>query len=731
MTGRNLSTIPKSWFKKRNRSKLHLQRHPNSSAISSPSTATGSSSIRPSTRLRQASTSSSIESCILPQVQTATTHITITNRSSTGMTAVSSSSALAIFPGSQSAPVCGQGRLNTEARISSSSFSSLPYSGTAANVSSNIRLHNPSHTSLPARLQRANHGCSQSHTSVVIQGCQPPSCVSSPLSPPPPPPPPTLLHATKPPSKHAEQLRNHPLSAPRLPHQHPLQSNNTINGYPTRTVQAAAQISVSSITESNNNGHVAWQAPHYRTSCTPPPQHPQYSTQPHSTERARRSQAKRQSSKILRNLSARFGSSTDTFPVVEAPETEAQEYARTIKALWRMVEEEELSQLMADATPAEREWIIRNNTTFPYTDVTMADHDCYSNYTRGLESIHSCKTGTSHTESNSNSNSYSNSNSSNSSSSSSSTDINLFVRMVHPSESGVNAGRYSRGILHQFKRNSLYAQTHANSTAQSHSNTISQDGQIHLLEYQNRLENTYSPISSTNTDSHRHVAPHSASHPAWQPLSHPPKQHLIETENVHDVAHRFSTGTATSDGVEDAGSLRGGEYCDRSADNNHRFTFMSQVSTATVSTEALNQDLQTRSQDWYQQQLQEHGYQGYNSHFIARQHCPSGTLANTNLQYCPSSTRLYDDNESDEDEFLATERKRQELEELEQQLCVLGLQRYSTGPSCFQEGEMGEFGHFGGREYGVLRENGHSDDDDGVIEVARKVPIRDSFSRAL
>ncbi|KAG0046702.1 hypothetical protein BGZ83_008107 [Gryganskiella cystojenkinii] len=67
-----------------------------------------------------------------------------------------------------------------------------------------------------------------------------------------------------------------------------------------------------------------------------------------------------QSTKMFKSFSSRFGASTETLPVVE---TVAQEYARTIKALWRMVEEEELSQRMADArTEDEREQIILEHT---------------------------------------------------------------------------------------------------------------------------------------------------------------------------------------------------------------------------------------------------------------------------------------------------------------------------------------------------------------------------------
>lgn len=72
---------------------------------------------------------------------------------------------------------------------------------------------------------------------------------------------------------------------------------------------------------------------------------------------------------------------------------------------------------------------------------------------------------------------------------------------------------------------------------------------------------------------------------------------------------------------------------------------------------------------------------------------------------------------------MARERKRKELEELEQELNVLGLQRYSHGPYCYQEGEMGELS--GGGHH--LYDEELFDDDEGVIGVARKVPVRDSL----
>ncbi|KAG0006904.1 hypothetical protein BGZ80_005098 [Entomortierella chlamydospora] len=54
------------------------------------------------------------------------------------------------------------------------------------------------------------------------------------------------------------------------------------------------------------------------------------------------------SNKMFKSFSTRFNSSAETIPTVE---TVAQEYARTIKALWQMVEEEELAyQIDAAAT---------------------------------------------------------------------------------------------------------------------------------------------------------------------------------------------------------------------------------------------------------------------------------------------------------------------------------------------------------------------------------------------
>ncbi|KAK3823771.1 MAG: hypothetical protein JOS17DRAFT_793167 [Linnemannia elongata] len=83
-------------------------------------------------------------------------------------------------------------------------------------------------------------------------------------------------------------------------------------------------------------------------------------------------QLERQSSRgTLKGIAARFRPSSEN---VRALETVAQEYARTIKALWQMVEEEELSQRLADATPEEREWIILHHSNLSETS-TLAS--CY------------------------------------------------------------------------------------------------------------------------------------------------------------------------------------------------------------------------------------------------------------------------------------------------------------------------------------------------------------------
>ncbi|OAQ25938.1 hypothetical protein K457DRAFT_34828 [Linnemannia elongata AG-77] len=83
-------------------------------------------------------------------------------------------------------------------------------------------------------------------------------------------------------------------------------------------------------------------------------------------------QLERQSSRgTFKGMAARFRSSSEN---VRALETVAQEYARTIKALWQMVAEEELSQRLADATPEEREWIILHHSNLSETS-TLAS--CY------------------------------------------------------------------------------------------------------------------------------------------------------------------------------------------------------------------------------------------------------------------------------------------------------------------------------------------------------------------
>ncbi|KAF9302795.1 hypothetical protein BGZ74_004837 [Mortierella antarctica] len=330
-------------------------------------------------------------------------------------------------------------------------------------------------------------------------------------------------------------------------------------------------------------------------------------------------------------------------PVVEV-ETVAQEYARTIKALWRMVEEEELSQRMADATPAEREWIILHNTTFPFTDVTMS-LDSYS--PRG-DSINSSSTYPSRRR---------------------------FSQGVHPKHNGSSSQRHP-----------IY-----------HNPNTFHDSKIHLQDY------------SPNHDTPTYYPPNSSNH------------YITNQDRLHARHHhRCSSGTAntsTSVGPEDASSFHG-EYQDHHR-NNNRFTLLSEMSTTTVSTEARNRELRSRSQDWYQQQLQEHGYQGYTNS------CVSHRFHQPHAGYELESTPLacIEDDESSEDEYVARERKRKELEELEQELNVLGLQRYSHGPYCYEEGEMGELS--GGGHH--LYDEELFDDDEGVIGVARKVPVRDSL----
>ncbi|KFH66140.1 hypothetical protein MVEG_08241 [Podila verticillata NRRL 6337] len=536
-------TIPKSWFKKKNSKKC--LRHSKASNISSPSTVTGSSI--PS-RPRQTSTSSTGSSPLALE-----TTMTMTNRSSTGMTAVSSSSI--IFPGPSSPPSQGYSP-------ASSSSPSLPYSCSSAHATSTAHI-NQSQSSLPSRQSQDNKNKDNKDNTIDNQG-----------------PPP----ATKPPSSRLEQLnRKQP------PHIQNSESSRAINGYPT------AQISAS-------HAHVhPVQGLGHASPCHAP-------QQPKTRFLERSYTQKYQPNKILRNLSARFGSSTD-LPVVDTPETVAQEYARTIKALWRMVEEEELSQRMADATPAEREWIILHNTTFPFTDVTMTPRESISSSTH---SSHRFSQGQAH------------------------------VKHLPPSQ-----------------RHPIY---------NNHPSAF-HDSKIHLQDLSSNSDPSYYPPISSNS--------------------------YINPDNN---PHRFSTQTTSSVGPEDA-SFHG--------DTSNRFTLLSEASTTTVSTEAMNRDLRSRSQDWYQQQLQEHGYQGY-TNYVHRFH-PQGSKG-YELESLPLA-RIEDD-EGSEDESIARERKRKELEELEQELNVLGLQRYSHGP--YYE-EMG-CGHYA-----------LSDDDEGVIGVARKVPVRDSL----
>ncbi|GJJ72460.1 hypothetical protein EMPS_04817 [Entomortierella parvispora] len=98
----------------------------------------------------------------------------------------------------------------------------------------------------------------------------------------------------------------------------------------------------------------------YPTAAPPPPLE-QYQSHFHHNHKQQQNRIYScQPTNMFRSLSSRFGASTETLPAIE---TVAQEYARTIKALWRMVEEEELSQRIADApTEEERERIILEHT---------------------------------------------------------------------------------------------------------------------------------------------------------------------------------------------------------------------------------------------------------------------------------------------------------------------------------------------------------------------------------
>ncbi|KAF9103146.1 hypothetical protein BGX27_010721 [Mortierella sp. AM989] len=67
----------------------------------------------------------------------------------------------------------------------------------------------------------------------------------------------------------------------------------------------------------------------------------------------------------LNNLkSSRFAASAESLSVSE---TKAQEYARTVKTVWQMVEDKDLAYRLADCSPVEREWLIFNhkNANFP------------------------------------------------------------------------------------------------------------------------------------------------------------------------------------------------------------------------------------------------------------------------------------------------------------------------------------------------------------------------------
>ncbi|KAG0020174.1 hypothetical protein BGZ80_004647 [Entomortierella chlamydospora] len=117
--------------------------------------------------------------------------------------------------------------------------------------------------------------------------------------------------------------------------QHPLrQKNGSHNSLP-------AQLLSNDILSELKNCPQVGQNRHQRNSSTPQPQKP-----------------------LSTLKSSRFAASTDTLNMAE---TKAQEYARTVKALWQMVEDEDLAYRLADCSPVEREWLIFNhkNANFP------------------------------------------------------------------------------------------------------------------------------------------------------------------------------------------------------------------------------------------------------------------------------------------------------------------------------------------------------------------------------
>ncbi|KAF9432449.1 hypothetical protein BGZ76_010793 [Entomortierella beljakovae] len=62
---------------------------------------------------------------------------------------------------------------------------------------------------------------------------------------------------------------------------------------------------------------------------------------------------------------SKFAASTDSLSMSES---KAQEYARTVKTVWQMIEDKDLAHRLADCTPVEREWLILNhkNANFPF-----------------------------------------------------------------------------------------------------------------------------------------------------------------------------------------------------------------------------------------------------------------------------------------------------------------------------------------------------------------------------
>ncbi|KAF9404310.1 hypothetical protein BGZ94_004255 [Podila epigama] len=716
MTG---MTIPKGWFKKRiTKQKVHqhyTHHHTHHTlAISSPSsTASGASSICHVTRPRQPSTASSTGSSPQKQLETVTT--TRTNRSSTGMTAVSSSSTsmslLFRLPGSpfSSKKTCGR-RDNV-----STSMSCLSHKCSKTAIVDDDDDKDESPLSLPAH--------ARDNTSRQQGQHQPPRFPTQSFSP-----------GTKPPStqqwqqqqqqQQQQRLRQHALTQSKqewLPISESIDAKNGMPVRATSTINKAhptlANVSRNSsllhgndnIINNNNNNHHHHHHHHHHQSRTAQTRHDVTQPKP-SRFFMERSSTQRQPSKILRNLSARFGSSTETLPISEAAtETVAQEYARTIKALWRMVEEEELSQRMADASPAEREWIIMNYTTFPITDVTMSHPGHLGQGNSGSRPAY--------------------------------TPPRAVRESVTSDTSSQDQPRHrpAHGALLPFQR--------ANGTNISNPHQVYSGHGATFHDSKIQFPHEYLHYYPPNEQQHQH-------HHQQQQQQYP-NGYINESQYHHQNtfrrnyhrSNRFSCTTvntttsfvSSSVGPEDASSCCHRDYDDdgnpsqQEQSHRRRFTLLSEGSTTTVSTEAMKREMGSRSQEWFQQQLQEHGYQGYNSH-ISRLHDRYEVPGHVGYEKLNERRREgYEDEDEQEREREEYATRVMKLEALERELSLLD-QYNIQGSFRFQEGETGEQSRrrevVGGRGGMGMGMGMGMDEDEGVIGLARKVPVRKSMHTA-